>query len=61
MKKFIEVYTFLDNLKIDLLANNNHILFYNKKAYGEGTQCYYEKLSQNIDIQIVNNFSRGSK
>ncbi|WP_372520982.1 putative phage abortive infection protein [Candidatus Ruminimicrobiellum ovillum] len=54
MKDFIEHYKILDNLRIELLCNKNDILLYNKSAYGEETQKYYDKLLDNIEERIKN-------
>ncbi len=46
IKKIIEKYKFLNNLKVDLLANINHLLFYDKNSYSEDLYAYYEKKSK---------------
>lgn len=57
MKIFIERYWLLDNLRIELLYNKNDISFYNKNAYGEDIQKYYDKLLKDPEEKIKNLFS----
>jgi len=46
MKRLIEKYIFLDNLRIELLANINHLLFYDKQSYSEELQNHYEEAAK---------------